>query len=358
MIVSVIIPVFNKEHSIERAILSVVSQNLDENEFEIIIIDDGSSDGSLAVCERYKEKYSNVKVISKCNEGVSSARNLGIKVAQGDYICFLDADDFLVPGSFRLLLSDFFSDAFDVIEYSGATITSESDQNQSRYSQKAKMICESSGWNLLQKEGSCPFSVWMKWVRRSFILNNSISFKNLSIAEDVLFNLDLYNANPKIRRTTVDCYRYVTYSDGNQVSKKRDELFMKKCVDSYMILFDRISQINRQFSGEGSSQQCLWPMVNGNLVPFTSRLLCSNVKSSEISDIYKKLLELNLFPLFNPNKQAKVCFLIIKNSLLFNFNRFIYSKCFVPYILPNLNRNFNILTILDPEKKKSNGKQG
>ena len=120
-----------------------------------------------------------------------------------------------------------------------------------------------------------------------------------------------------------------------------------------MILFERISQVNRHFSCNESLNHCLWPMVSDNLVPFTSRLLCSRVKPQEVSEIYKKFLKWQIFPLANGNKQAKICYFIIKNSNLFNFNSFIYSKCFVPLVLPNINRNSNFLTIIDPQKKKS-----
>lgn len=353
MKLSVIIPVYNKEHSVDRAILSILSQGLNQDEYEIMIIDDGSSDGSLSICERYREKYSNIRVFSKENGGVSSARNFGIKNAQGDYICFLDADDFLLPNAFRLILYKFFSDDFDVIEYSSSTITQKTINSQQESFQDATIKCESYGHELLKKEGSCPFSVCMKWIKRSFLIDNNIFFKNYNIAEDVSFNLDLYYANPKIRRTTVDCYRYVTYENDNQASKKRNEESMKKSVDSYMSLFRTISMVNRQFLSDYSLEQCLWPMFNGNLVPFTSRLLCTNMKPTEVQEIYNELIQLQLFPLVNANKQAKICHFIIHNRFLFNFNRFIYSKFFVPYILPNLNRNFNIFTIIDPSKRKS-----
>lgn len=91
-LISVIIPVYNIEKYLERCIKSVLSQTL--KSFEIIIIDDGSTDNTSKIINIYKE-YKNIEVISTANKGVSAARNLGIGKSQGDYIYFLDADDYI-----------------------------------------------------------------------------------------------------------------------------------------------------------------------------------------------------------------------------------------------------------------------
>lgn len=92
-IISVIIPVYNAGKHIERCIKSIISQTFDE--FELILVNDGSTDDSLTVCRRYADKDSRVIVIDKPNGGASSARNAGIDRSKGDYICFVDADDYV-----------------------------------------------------------------------------------------------------------------------------------------------------------------------------------------------------------------------------------------------------------------------
>ena len=90
---SIIIPLFNKEHTIERAILSVLEQ--DGIEAEIIIVDDGSTDASIEVAEQYSE---NVNLIRQANSGPSVARNNGVSASHNQLLMFLDADDVLLPG--------------------------------------------------------------------------------------------------------------------------------------------------------------------------------------------------------------------------------------------------------------------
>ncbi len=98
-VISVIIPVYNREKYIGRCVDSVLSQSFDD--FEVLLIDDGSSDLSPQICDEYAKKDARVKVIHKANGGVSSARNEGLKVAQGEYITFVDSDDLMRPGFFE-----------------------------------------------------------------------------------------------------------------------------------------------------------------------------------------------------------------------------------------------------------------
>ncbi|MCM1125560.1 MAG: glycosyltransferase [Lachnospiraceae bacterium] len=92
-LISIVVPVFNVEMYVERCILSLVSQSYEK--IEIIIVDDGSTDSSGRICEKYKDRDSRIKVIHKSNGGPSDARNIGMKCAQGEYIAFVDSDDWV-----------------------------------------------------------------------------------------------------------------------------------------------------------------------------------------------------------------------------------------------------------------------
>jgi len=100
--ISVIIPVYNVENYLDECIQSVIKQTY--NNLELILVDDGSIDKSGCICDAYKEKDDRIRVIHKKNEGISEARNIGMALAKGEYISFLDADDFIHPQMFELLL--------------------------------------------------------------------------------------------------------------------------------------------------------------------------------------------------------------------------------------------------------------
>ena len=94
-LISVIIPIYNLEQYIERCVRSVMAQSY--KNLQIILVDDGSSDGSGAVCDALAQQDSRIKVIHKPNGGVSDARNFGVKAASGQFISFVDGDDYVHP---------------------------------------------------------------------------------------------------------------------------------------------------------------------------------------------------------------------------------------------------------------------
>lgn len=101
--ISIITPVYNVEQFIGECIESVLMQDM--SDFELILVDDGSKDDSLSICREYAKKDSRIKVYSKENGGVSSARNLGIQKSEGEYLCFIDSDDFVTANYCSSLLN-------------------------------------------------------------------------------------------------------------------------------------------------------------------------------------------------------------------------------------------------------------
>lgn len=101
--VSIIVPAFNAEDTLRRCIASIVAQ--DYAFTEIIIVDDGSTDASLSVAREFKKEHRNIKVISQANHGVSAARNAGLNIAQGNFIQFVDADDYIEPNATTTLVA-------------------------------------------------------------------------------------------------------------------------------------------------------------------------------------------------------------------------------------------------------------
>lgn len=89
--ISCIVPVYNVEKYLRRCVDSILAQTF--TDFELILVDDGSPDGCPAICDEYAEKDSRVRVIHQENKGVSAARNAGLDMARGEYVCFVDGDD-------------------------------------------------------------------------------------------------------------------------------------------------------------------------------------------------------------------------------------------------------------------------
>ena len=116
IMISVIVPVFNAEKYIENCILSILNQTYPH--FELILIDDGSTDRSMSICQQFENKDQRIKVLHQSNQGVSSARNLGLLSARGDYITFVDADDTLEKEALETALDFLVEKNADLVVYS------------------------------------------------------------------------------------------------------------------------------------------------------------------------------------------------------------------------------------------------
>ena len=125
--ISVIVPVYNVEPYLRKCLDSIVNQTY--RDFEILIIDDGSTDGSGRICDEYAEKDSRIKVFHTENRGLSCARNLGLAEAKGEWIGFVDSDDWIEPDMYEVLIRRAEETGADVVECShykeldGKTIT-------------------------------------------------------------------------------------------------------------------------------------------------------------------------------------------------------------------------------------------
>lgn len=113
--VTVIVPVYNVEIYLEDCLNSLVAQTIDRKKMEVLLINDGSTDNSLAICQKYAKKHSIFKVFSKENEGLSATRNYGIKRAQGKYMMYLDSDDMLTPETVKAV-TDFFDSVYEEVD--------------------------------------------------------------------------------------------------------------------------------------------------------------------------------------------------------------------------------------------------
>ena len=117
-LVSVIIPVYNAQKFLPKAVQSVLQQTLSQDQIEILLIDDGSKDKSPEMCDHYTVKHGNVRVIHQKNAGVSAARNRGIQEARGKYLAYLDADDWLSEEALQNV-TEFFDEHYDEIDVAG-----------------------------------------------------------------------------------------------------------------------------------------------------------------------------------------------------------------------------------------------
>ena len=189
-LVSVVVPVYNAEKYLEKCIDSILSQTY--KNIELILINDGSKDGSLAVCNRFLENDERVRVISRENSGVSATRNLGINTAKGKYLCFVDSDDFVENDYVEKLVSNTYENTMTFCGYFIDTIYDKDEDNH----RVSKIIKSMEGKNIKDNIADVYHNgflsvIWNKIYDLEVLKENEIKFdEKLSLGEDLLFNLE------------------------------------------------------------------------------------------------------------------------------------------------------------------------
>ena len=185
---SIIIPAYNAEAFLPRCLDSIFSQEFDD--YEVIVINDGSSDGTAVLLEGYASKYPNMHVLTQSNHGMATARNLGIEVATGEYILFVDSDDELMLHALSNLATQINGE--DIVGF-GTRILNEQTGTTIDFQLSTNDAKQYSGWEYfnLYRLKSTPVHfvcIWQRVYRRGFLEENSLRFaEGLRRAEDDLF---------------------------------------------------------------------------------------------------------------------------------------------------------------------------
>ena len=209
---SVIIPVYNVENYLPRCIDSLLTQNY--SDLEILLIDNGSKDQSGQICENYAAQFSNITAYHIPNKGVSSARNFGLAKAKGEFICFVDADDYLVENLFSDVENQLDSE-LDLLVFS---YYNSIEKNLSEIARSAKILPikgkkDKSEFIALFQElflTDMMYTVWNKIYRREFLEKHQIVFENYELGEDVRFNRTVYECVNEIAFSQTCYYVYIS----------------------------------------------------------------------------------------------------------------------------------------------------
>ena len=214
---SVIIPVYNAEGTLRRCLDSLVGQQF--SDYELLLINDGSTDGSDAICREYANTYSCVRYFAKENGGVSSARNLGLEQAKGEYILFVDSDDYVSEDYFALLSHTLESNAVDLLMFGYRNFGGASTEWD------IGVFCEETESGVAKRISfaACQYlfsSLWSKAFKRQIIERDNIRFSNdLAIGEDQAF-IFTYAMHIRSIGSIEDHLYNVDVSDGNSLSRK------------------------------------------------------------------------------------------------------------------------------------------
>lgn len=190
--VSIIIPVYNVELYLEECLKSALNQTLDA--IEIICINDGSTDNSSNILKIYSEKYNNIKVINQDNKGLSTTRNIGIKEARGEFIYFLDSDDYIELNTIEICYREAKKYNLDMITFDANVFWDKnikSNEWEKKYDRKeilsTDIVNGKEFYILSNKKGVYYSPVWLYFYKKEFIDKNNLFFYEGIVHEDEIY---------------------------------------------------------------------------------------------------------------------------------------------------------------------------
>ena len=223
---SIIIPVYNAAPFLDDCLQSCLDQGFHDEEIEIICVNDGSKDNSLEILNRWKQEHQSIVIIDKENAGVSSARNSAMKVAQGKYITFCDADDFFQSNCLKLIVDEMLAKSIDCLFFNHEIVN----ENAKYKNECQQNICIS----YVEKVPDSLYTVWGAIYDRKILKVNDVWFnENLRYGEDTVFShhAAMFFSMRKRRAISNQIYKYRMVSSSlTHTSEKGNKALFQECI--------------------------------------------------------------------------------------------------------------------------------
>lgn len=210
---SIIIPVYNAGKYLERCLVSVLKQDLSSDEYEVIVVDDGSSDGTKEILRVYSHRFSNLNVITRLHSGVGEARNCGCQKAIGKYFLFVDADDRIKANTLQQIYNVLEEEALDILVMAYRYLDNEGElQKEFNYIPKRMdmFVDVRTGMDFMQK--CLPPVVWASAYRASYWQEYNFSFLSIRHEDEELIPRVFYYAK-RVKLLPINFYYYYRNSD-------------------------------------------------------------------------------------------------------------------------------------------------
>lgn len=273
---SIIIPIYNSEKYLENCIESVLNQT--EQNYELILINDGSKDSSEEIMTKYKNKYPDkIKIFSQENKGIGRTRNRGIEEAEGKYIFFIDNDDTIKEDYLETFINEAEKNDFDMVLGGFETV----DENNKIILQT---IPQNTEWSFLR-----IISPWARIYKKDFLINNNLKFLDTKLGEDVSLNVPAFFISKK-KKLSIIKYCGYKWFQRNTSESNSNQKNTKKWAEAQKTLKHilKIIDIEKLTKEEQKLLECFF-------IKFSIRFLLYTGKKSKIEDFIETSNEIKSF---------------------------------------------------------------
>lgn len=322
MKISVIIPLYNNAASLPACIDSLALQGIDREEYEVIIVDDGSTDNSFATARDIATRWDNMRVIHQENKGSGESRNLGIDEAKGEYIHFVDADDQVMPGAYRFLFDNTLMHSPDIVYFDfGKNIYTES------HSIDGRVVYSGAIRDYVKSNHVRPYA-WIKLHRRDFLLKHHLRFPSLRTRQDIVFNWDMLRHDGTMVVTDAQLYSYTINPSG--ATYGRDVKHIKMTVENLVKVNEKLKGFATDFVGYDRFTR----VCNYNYHVLFNRILCSPYTLSEIRELFPRCAAIGTGHI-SKTRQLRAFNFIYHHPLMYHmFQNLIMKVYFKRYPIP------------------------
>lgn len=309
MKVSFIIPVYNVENYIHQCVDSIISQTY--RDIEIILVDDGSPDGSPKICDEYAAKDPRIIALHKTNGGLSDARNYGLNKATGDYVVFVDSDDFWASKDALEMLVTILSNNKDV-DFIGFNCQYYFQRNEHYvkwplYPEVLKTPTDkNSALVELSKAGIFPVSACMKLIKRDFLVEKKIYFKIGQLSEDIPWFVNLMDSSNECMFINEYIYSYRQVDNGSSISHS----IGVRNIDNVINIINKEIELIDKRSFNHEAKDAIYSFMAYELAILYACLQFLSKDDARIR--YKKLNELRWLFSYTKNPKVKKIYLFNK----------------------------------------------
>lgn len=247
MKLSIIVPVYNVKAFLNKCVDSLLAQDLPKEDFEIILVDDGSTDGSGKLCDSLAAEHGNIRVIHQQNRGLSGARNAGIPVASGDYILFVDSDDYLCPNVLGTLVGLAEEQDLDILRFNYQNVNMdgavfEPNKYVKPFVDYSDVVCD--GETFLNERLGYACYAWQFLVKASLLRQEGNGFMEGIYFEDVEWTPRILLQARRVASTDTVVYNYL-FRTGS-IARNTDHQKKRKAIRDKMTILEGFAALKPQ----------------------------------------------------------------------------------------------------------------
>lgn len=325
MLLSIIVPFYNAEKHLERCLNSLINQQLNAVDYEIILINDGSTDDGKLIAEKFIKKHSNIVLYNQNNCGLGASRNRGIELAKGTYVYFIDSDDYLAHNTLHIILNYSIKYDLDLLGFSSIQ-TSRLDLNICKSNNEFLNIEVLKGVDFLVEHKHLDLGACWYIIKRDYLINSRYKFVEGKFFEDVVFTYNIFLHAERSLYLPIDAHRYVKVLESitNNVSQNH----LNKVIQDYISLVYRMNNLITEIPIKVSEKHLEIvdniKFKRSVIIYFMFyKMIRSNMPIKRIDTLLKGFEKIEAYPLSNfigdqyYQKKFKISVYIFNNKYLF-----------------------------------------